>query len=68
MKEMERELGISYWSVRSKLNELIATLGFDAEPDQEAADLQEQRRSILDQVDAGELDAASAAELLSKLK
>lgn len=68
VKEMERELDISYWTIRSQLNDLIAKLGFETEPDQEAADLQQKRREILDQVDSGELDASAAAELLSKMK
>lgn len=68
MKEMERELDISYWTIRSKINELITTLGFEAEPDAETESLREQRREVLDRVDAGDLDASTAAELLSKLK
>ena len=29
VKEMERELGISYWTVRRRLDELIEELGFE---------------------------------------
>jgi len=67
VKEMERELGISYWTVRSRLNDLIEELGFvvDAES---ASDAQERRRDILEQVDRGELSAAEAAKLLAQLK
>lgn len=68
VKEMERELEISYWTIRSKINDLITKLGFETEPDAEEEGLREQRREILDRVDSGELDASTAAELLSKLK
>ena len=30
IKEMERELGISYWTIRSKLNELVVQLGLES--------------------------------------
>ena len=68
VKEMERELEISYWSIRSQLNELIEKLGFESEPDQEAEQLQQERYSILEQVNQGELDASTAAKMLAKLK
>lgn len=68
VKEMERELGISYWTIRTKLNDLIELLGFEAEPDIETENLKNQRREILEQVDRGELDASTAATLLAKLK
>ena len=68
VKEMERELGVSYWTVRSRINDLIAELGFEVEPDAEADELQAQRREVLEQVNSGELSAAEAAERLAVLK
>jgi len=70
VKEMERELGISYWVVRGKLNDLIKELGFEAEsiPDVEEAAIKTQRQAILSQVDRGEIDATEAATLLAQLK
>lgn len=71
VKEMERELGISYWTIRSRLNEVIEELGFEvdatAEANQEEA-LREQRRAILEQVERDEITAAEAAEQLTKLR
>ncbi|MEZ4714180.1 MAG: DUF2089 domain-containing protein [Caldilineaceae bacterium] len=67
VKEMERELGISYWTIRSRINELIAELGFEVEAEQEE-DITRQRREILEKVDSGEIGAGEAAELLTKLK
>ena len=67
VKEMERELGISYWTIRSQLNELIQELGFEVEAAQED-ELKTRRREILEQVDRGELSAGEATEQLAKLK
>lgn len=70
VKEMERELGISYWVVRGRLNDLIKELGFEAEsiPDADEVAIKTQRQAILSQVDRGEIDAAEAATLLAQLK
>lgn len=69
VKEMERELGISYPTVRSRLNAVIAELGFEvgAEPTDDISDISEKRRGILKQLDAGEISAAEAAELIHQL-
>lgn len=67
VKEMERELGISYWTIRSRLNDLIQELGFEVEAAQED-DLKTRRREILEQVDRGELSAGEATEQLAKLR
>ena len=67
VKEMERELGISYWTIRSQLNNLIQELGFEVEAAQED-EVKTRRREILEQVDRGELSAGEATEQLAKLK
>ena len=66
VKEMERELGISYPTVRSRLNSVIAELGFEVSA-QQTDDLPEQRRAILKRLDEGEISAAEAAELIHQL-
>lgn len=66
VKEMERELGISYPTVRSRLNAVIAELGFEVGAEL-ADDIPEQRRQILKRLDAGEISAAEAAELIHQL-
>ena len=75
VKEMERELGTSYWTIRSRLNELIEELGFEVDNNAEAErvaaqeeELKQQRRSLLEQVDRGEISANDAAEQLTKLR
>lgn len=69
VKEMERELGVSYWSIRSRLNEVIAALGLepgdDAEPPPApAAD----RTAILAAVRSGELSPEEAAVRLRRAR
>lgn len=65
VKEMERELGISYWTIRNRINELIADLGFETD---EQDSLGSKRQEILAKVNRGEISAEEAAELLSRLK
>ncbi len=66
VKELERELGLPYSTVRGKLNDVIEELGFEvAHVDEEATG--HQRREILDRLDRGEIKATEAAELLSQL-
>ena len=66
VKEMERELGESYWTVRRKLDELIEVLGFEAGPAEES-DMEAQQLEILEQVNRGEITAVEAADRLSRL-
>ena len=69
LKEMERELGQSYPTLRSKLNSIIAELGFEVGPvDDEEEELAIQRREILERLDRGELGAEEATELLVSVK
>ena len=63
-KDVERELGISYPTVRSRLDAVIRALGFpsQAEPDREA----ERRKEILRELAEGRIAAEDAASLLEK--
>ena len=67
IKEMERELGISYWTIRSKLNEIVTGLGFQPEVQDEAA-LSNRRQEILEQLNAGHLTVQEAAMYLEQIK
>lgn len=80
LKEMERELGISYPTVRARVDALVRALGLsDGETpvDQEEAgtsvvpqttpDASERRRQILERLSRGEIDAAAAAVELREL-
>ena len=66
VKEMERELGISYWTVRRRVDELIEELGFQADALAEK-DLAAEQLDILERVDRGEISAAEASDLLARL-
>lgn len=35
VKDMERELGVSYWTIRGRLNELITTMGLGSAEEEE---------------------------------
>lgn len=67
VKEMERELGISYWTIRARLNEIVAQLGLES-PAPPPEDASNQRQQILEQLNAGLLTVAEAAARLEELK
>ena len=66
IKDMERELGISYPTVRGRLDDVIHALGYEAEESGKKADEEPSahRRDILDRLERGEIDATVAASLL----
>ncbi len=64
IKDVEEELGISYPTVVARLNDVLVTLGFEAGEDPREA---ERRQRILDELAAGRLSAAEAAEQLRAL-
>jgi hypothetical protein len=69
VKEMERELGQSYWNIRNRINELIRELGFEVKPDEADEEIMlPQRREVLEQLSRGEITADEAADILSQLK
>lgn len=67
VKEMERELGISYWSIRSRLNDVIAELGFGERPDPATENGQVERQRILEKLDSGQISVQEAANMLAGL-
>ena len=62
IKEVERELGISYPTVRNRLGAVVVALGLTPSQDQHAA---EERAEVLDRLEKGEIEAEEAAKLLS---
>jgi len=69
VKEMERELGLSYPTIRARLDEAFNAAGLEREtdraPESEAA---ARRSTILDELERGEISAAEAASRLRELK
>ncbi len=66
IKEVEREMGISYPTVRNKLDEVIEALGYEPEdsPDDNKA---KKRKEILDSLENGEIESQEAVEMLKNI-
>ena len=73
VKEMERELGVSYWTIRGRLNEVITSMGLEpggepegdeppAPPATKARAID--RQAVLDRLRLGEITAEEAANQL----
>lgn len=67
IKEVERELGLSYPTVRSRLDALLVALGYAVESEQKT-ETSRRRREILDALDAGKIGADEALRLLRERK
>lgn len=69
IREMERELEISYPTVRSRLNTVIKELGYEVEAESaDPGEVAEERRTILKQLNEGEISASEATELINQLR
>lgn len=67
VKEMERESGLTYWTIRNQLNDIVKKLGYDVDPEEEQH-IQEQKRAILRALENGEITVAEAEEKLTQLR
>lgn len=63
VKEMERELEQSYWTIRTRLDKLIQEMGLGAP----AESVSDQRKKILERLANGEINADEAAKLIANL-
>lgn len=61
IKEVEKELGISYPTVRGKLDEIISTLGYSTQKKTEV-----DKKKIVSLLEKGEITADKAIELLKE--
>ncbi len=66
VRDMEKALGLSYPTVRARVDALLAALGYapTKEEAEAAEDRAGRRRAILDQLEAGELSPDGAAAAL----
>lgn len=65
IKWVEQELGLSYPAVRARLTELIQALGYEVgAPDDIRSVSAERRREVLTELNAGNISAEEALELL----
>ncbi|NLD47507.1 MAG: DUF2089 domain-containing protein [Clostridiaceae bacterium] len=61
IKEVEKELGISYPTVKNKLEDAAGALGYKAEPEQTDG---AKRKEVLDRLNNGEISVEEALELM----
>jgi hypothetical protein len=68
IKDVEKELGISYPTVRNRLDSAIEALGYRVEKDDsELDDEKKQRQEILDALERGEITPPEAAKQLKRI-
>ena len=64
---MENELGLSYPTIRNRLHEVIRAMGYEPGASEETAGLtDEERQTILDDLDQGLISAEIAMKLLQE--
>jgi hypothetical protein len=68
VKEMERELGLSYPTVRARLEEALAAAGLDRPPRLNEREVARRKAEILDGLERGEIAATEAATRLRELR
>lgn len=61
IKEVEKELGISYPTVRGKLNDIVAALGYDTETPKKS---ERNEKKIVAMLENGEITPEEAIKLL----
>jgi hypothetical protein len=69
IKSMEAELGLSYPTIRNRLNEVIRALGYEPDviDDTALSGITEAKRlSILEELDAGRISAEEAMRMLQE--
>lgn len=65
IKDVEKQLGISYPTVRGRLDAVIQRLGLKDSRSPE--EIKVERKDVFDRLDKGELNADQAAELLKNI-
>nr|HPO60929.1 DUF2089 family protein [Exilispira sp.] len=65
IKEVEKELGISYPTVRNKLDEVIEALGYTIE---QKDDYQVKRKDVLARLERGEITSEEAIKMLKDIE
>lgn len=64
LTRMENELQLSYPTIRNRLHEVIRAMGYEPGKDETADIGEEQRRQILEDLDAGKISAEDAMRTL----
>ena len=69
LKEVGKELNLSYPTVRNRLDEVVKALGYSVKADYiEEEKIEGKRLSILDSIENGELSVEKALERLNSIK
>jgi hypothetical protein len=63
LNKMEEELGVSYPTVRNRLNQVIRTLGYEVDEEEPSLSAEE-RKAILEQLSSGEISSEEVIKLL----
>lgn len=63
IKEVEKELGVSYPTVKNKLEDVASALGYKVEPEPE---LPGKKKEVLDKLNSGELSVEQALDMLKE--
>ncbi len=66
IKEVEREMGISYPTVRNKLDEIITGLGYNLKTSPEDSTA-EKRKEILNMLEKGEINPEQAVKMIRSI-
>jgi hypothetical protein len=64
IKEMEKELGVSYPTVKNRLEDVAGVLGYSTEEVPVESQNTTQKKEILEKLNNGEISAQEAVELL----
>lgn len=67
IKEVERELGISYPTVRSRLDNVLEAMGYRVDDTPVREDVAGRRKEILDALAKGEISSDDAVKLIRAL-
>lgn len=67
VKEMERETGLGYWTIRGRLDDVLKVMQTKLEAAAPPAEIDSQRRDILLAVERGELAITEAEQMLAAL-
>ncbi len=62
---LERELGLSYPTLRNRLHDVIRALGFEPGGEEVARPSSAERQQVLERLERGEITATEAVRLLS---
>ena len=65
MNRMADEMGISYPTLRNRLHEIIRALGYEPGREEAPEVSDEKRRSVLEELDSGNISADEAMRLLN---